>query len=209
MKCQHALAIAHGYDRERGEHIGYPNQLPRKTLATTRPAKVSEQITVSGTNHQVNVRTRRTSPPAPRVPAGFVMRHMKPQTSTMLPVIPCSRLTFLRCADPRKLQHPIPKDIRAGGFSSRTESNKQLCPGTHRPAIRGINSRSRAHFPRQPRDFTAATKTVPETKCVKSKTYRAFQRTWPGLVVERNIQQHRALARLMNDVRPEPRSHPL
>ena len=89
------------------------------------------------------------------------MRHMKPQTSTMLPVIPCSRLTFLRCADPRKLQQPIPKDIRAGGFSSRTESNKQLCPGTHRPAIHGINPRSRAHFPRKPRIYTRGTQNGP------------------------------------------------
>ena len=31
-------------------------------------------------------------------------------------------------------------------------------PWPHRTAIQGINSRSRAHFPRQPKDFTSATK---------------------------------------------------
>ena len=40
---------------------------------------------------------------------------------------------------------------------------KRLCPSTHRSAIRGINSRSRARFPRQPRDFTSATKKRPQS----------------------------------------------
>ena len=55
---------------------------------------------------------------------------------------------------------------RSGGLSSRNKSNKQLCPGTHRPAIRGINSRSRAHFPRQHRILHRLQKTAPEAEFV-------------------------------------------
>ena len=39
------------------------------------------------------------------------------------------------------------EDIRSGGLSSRNKSNKQLCPGTHRPAIRSTNPRSRRYLP--------------------------------------------------------------
>ena len=55
---------------------------------------------------------------------------------------------------------------RSGGLSSRNKSNKQLYPGTHRPAIRGINSRSRAHFPRQHRILHRLQKTAPEAEFV-------------------------------------------
>ena len=51
------------------------------------------------------------------------------------------------------------ENIQHQGLLILTERHgKQLCPGTHRSAIQGINPRSRAHFPRQPKDFTSATK---------------------------------------------------
>ena len=84
------------------------------------------------------------------------------------------------------------------------EHRKITSPGTHRPAIQGINSRSRAHSPRKPRDFTSATKHGLRGRFACIYPTPDMSSTTPGLgfVVERNIKQHRTLTGLMNDVRP-------
>ena len=53
----------------------------------------------------------------------------------------------------RNRTYPAP-----GSSNPDRKAWKRLCPSTHRSAIRGLNPRSQAHFPRQPRDFTSATK---------------------------------------------------